>query len=326
MIRYAVVGTSGITQQFIRAADRTGRMVLQAVFSRDVQRGAAFAAQWGAARSESDWPLFCNSADFDAVYVASPNALHFKQCEQLLNAGKHVLCEKPATVTYGEARKLTVLAKQQGRIYLEAIMGLHLPERDILREALCELGTVAHARLDFSQLSSKYPAYQAGQAVNIFDPSLAAGALMDLGVYCVYPALDLFGEPTATHTEATFLRTGADGMGVSLWTYPDTLVTLSWCKTGQGECGSEIVGDRGTIRFRSISLLQEITLHKPDGSVTVLSSPRDKVAAMSFEAHAFCDCIEQPMENAERYAEATMLRERVSFYMEQMRQQAKLPF
>ena len=74
-------------------------------------------------------------------------------------------------------------------------MFLHLPQRKILEEALSQIGTVSLAKIDFCQRSSKLDAYLNGELPNIFNPALETGALMDLGVYCLYPALALFGKP-----------------------------------------------------------------------------------------------------------------------------------
>lgn len=84
-------------------------------------------------------------------------------------------------------------------------MMLHLPARAVLHRALSRIGRIHTARLDFSQLSSKYPLYLAGKNPNIFNPEFATGCLMDLGIYCVYAALDLFGLPDSLEASAGFL-------------------------------------------------------------------------------------------------------------------------
>ena len=89
---------------------------------------------------------------------------------------------------------------------------------------------------------------------------MAGGCLMDLGIYCVYAALDLFGKPESVCTAASLLPTGADGSGGSLWTYPGTGVSLSYSKTGQSRLGSEIIGDQGTVVLESVSKLTGIRI------------------------------------------------------------------
>lgn len=290
-MRYAVIGTSGITERFVTAAERTGRYTLTAVCSRSARRGAAFAEKHAARSVVTSVEQLAACADVEAVYVASPNALHAAQTETLLRAGKHVLCEKTATVTAEEARRLHALADAQGLVYREALMGFYLPERKRILEVLPTLGRISYARFEFSQRSSRYDAYLRGERVNIFDPTLAAGGLMDLGVYCVYPALELFGTPKAMHTRAVLLKTGVDGSGVSLWDYPEMTVEIVWNKTGQQQSPSTIIGDGGTLTIGLISQLSDVRLYRNDGTVEVLSEPRDHTDSMTFEAAAFAELV-----------------------------------
>ena len=78
-----------------------------------------------------------------AVYIASPNALHFEQCKLFLERGKHVLCEKPLCAQGDKVAQLQQLAQERGLVFLEAIMYLHLPQRKILEDALGQLGKLS---------------------------------------------------------------------------------------------------------------------------------------------------------------------------------------
>lgn len=188
------------------------------------------------------------SPDIDAVYIASPNVLHAAQSRLFLENGKHVLCEKPLAARPEEVESLQALAANRGLVYMEAIMLLHMPQLAVLEDAVGRLGRISLAHFDFSQLSSKYPAYLEGAALpNIFNPAMETGALMDLGVYCVYPALYLFGEPEGLTASAVFLDSGADGAGAAVLRYPDKVAVLTYSKTGQAVAPSQIVGDRGTL-------------------------------------------------------------------------------
>lgn len=114
-------------------------------------------------------------------------------------------------------------------------MYMHNPVRELLHETVGRLGKVTSAHFDFSQLSSKYPAYKRGELPNIFNPALATGGLMDLGIYCVYPAVDLFGIPDDIAAKATFLSSGADGAGSVIFNYADKVVTFTYSKLAQDE-------------------------------------------------------------------------------------------
>ena len=287
MIRYAVVGTGWIADAFIEGAALAGGLRLSAVYSRREETGRAFAQKYGELPVWTDLPALAASEEIDAVYIASPNALHYSQSRLFLEHGKHVLCEKPITVTSRQLRELSSLAERQGLVYLEAIMMRHLPARAVLKEAAAQLGTVRSARFDFSQLSSKYAALQAGGLPNIFNPAMATGGLMDLGIYCVYPALDLFGKPERLDASAVFLPSGADGAGCCQLWYPDKVVSLTYSKTAQSRIGSEILGDGGTLAIHSISQLTGLRLYRPDGTDELLLGERSKAELMSGEAAAF---------------------------------------
>ena len=107
MLRVATIGTSWITRQFASDAALVGDISLACAYSRDAARAAEFAAGIGAAASTDDLPGMLASPDVDAVYVASPNSAHFGQALAAVEAGKHVLVEKPAALTAADFRALS---------------------------------------------------------------------------------------------------------------------------------------------------------------------------------------------------------------------------
>ncbi|MBR6551640.1 MAG: Gfo/Idh/MocA family oxidoreductase, partial [Clostridia bacterium] len=193
-IKYSVIGTSWITNSFIEGAKRVEGLVLDGVYSRSEEKGKSFAQAVGAQRVFTSIEEVADS-DTDFVYVASPNSCHYEQCKFLLENKKHVICEKPITVTSEEFSKLFFLAEENNVRYFEAIMYMHTSARYALKEAVQSIGNITSAHFDYSQLSSKYNMLLAGGLPNIFNPKMKTGALNDLGIYCVYPAIDLFGEP-----------------------------------------------------------------------------------------------------------------------------------
>ncbi len=323
MVKYAVVGTSLITQEFIAAAAGTG-LVLAGVCSRSAERGAAFTA----ALNRPDLRVYVgidaltSQDEIAAVYIASPNVCHYAQCDRMLRAGKHVLCEKPLAVSSKELMALQTLALQCGLVLMEAIMYLHTPMRRAALEALPRLGRITGVQIDFSQRSSRFDRLLAGELPNIFNETLCAGAFNDLGVYCVYPLLDFFGEPEALLTAR--LRQNypgaADTSGTALLRYPDFDAVLTWSKTGQS-CGvSQIIGERGTLCIRSISQFQGVAFNAQDGTVTVLDSPLTKPEVMRYEAQAFYQlCCGEGAISQVTYGEASALALRVASWMELIR-------
>ena len=324
-MRYAVIGTGWIAGSYIALRAHVGNWELAAVCSRKRETGLAFGRKYGVETVFTSVEELAAS-DIPAVYIASPNALHFPQARLLLEAGKHVLCEKPITATAAGCAALQELAAAKGVILLEAIMMLHLPQRRAVEQALGQIGRITSARIDFSHLSSKYPAYLRGELPNIFNPQMATGSLMDLGVYCVYPALCWFGKPERVSASAAFLPTGADESCAAILTYPDKLVILNCSKTGQSRLGTEIIGDEGTLLIDSVSKLTGVSLVPQDGSRTELVGEIEKSVLMSGEAADFFRYITRPEESKEEYARCTALAREVSAVMEEIRRQAGIRF
>ncbi len=316
MIKYSVIGTSWITQSFIDGASLCSDLILDGVYSRSIKKGESFKNETGALRAFSSFEELLKS-DTGLVYVASPNVCHFEQCKKLIENQKHVLCEKPITVTEAEFTELSALAKEKGVIYFEAIMYMHSKYREALKNAVDNIGIIKSASFDFSQLSSKYKALKKGENPNIFNPQMKAGALNDLGIYCVYPVIDIFGEPEEIIPTQHFLFTGADGCGSAFFKYTDKLITITYSKIGQSRGVSQIMGDLGTITIGSISQTDNIYIYDNEGNKTELIPDIDKKYHMANEAFSAVEFIKNP--NSEHYLECIEKQKIVLRCMEKMR-------
>ena len=326
MLRFGTIGSGWICDEYIHGAKDSGLWELTAVYSRTRERAEEYAKKHGAAHAFTSVEELALSDAVDAVYIASPNSLHFQQSKLLLEHGKHVICEKPLCAQGEKVRQLQAIAREHGVIFLEAIMYLHLPQRKTLEEALTKVGAIRMAKIDFCQRSSKLDRYLAGELPNIFNPQMATGGWMDLGIYCLYPAIMLFGVPDHVHAHARFLSTGADGSGCVTLQYPDKTVVLTYSKTAQGTIGSEIQGEDGVIRIPHISKLINMTLTPVGEQEMPLSGPQEKYLQMSYEAAAFRDFIEQPEQNKARYRYVSHLALNVSQVMKRAREEAGIYF
>lgn len=288
MIKYATVGTGWITDSFIRGCELLGdRFSLEAVYSRSLSKGSEFASRFGCDKVYTELLALAEDPSVAAVYIASPNALHFEQSKLFLEHGKHVICEKPITVTPFELKELQTLAESRGLVYMEALMARHMPSWSTVSEAIKRVGKISHVRFDFSQRSSKYDGYLRGEHQNIFDPEMATGALMDLGIYCIYPAVGWFGRPDGIYSYCNKLETDIDGDGGAILRYKDMTVELCWSKTAQSGIGSEILGDCGTLVIPSISKLTDVELIETNGNRTKITENAEKPLLMSYEAADF---------------------------------------
>lgn len=322
-MRYGVIGTGWIAKSFVDGARMLCNSDFAAVYSRTQESGGKFANENNIPTVYTDINEFAKG-DFDAVYIASPNRLHYEQSKLMLENGKHVICEKPITVEPEELLELQTLAKKNRLVYIEAIMYMFNPARDLLKDAIAKIGRITSVHFDFSQLSSKYPAYLEGRLPNIFNPALATGCLMDLGIYCVYPALDIFGMPEKITACASFMDSGADGSGNAALLYSDKLVNLTYSKLGQDRLGSQIFGDKGTITVESISKLTNINLIDNSGNKTEIIGDVPKEKLMGYEAKAFENFIADP-EN-EYYAVTSERALQVSRIMKEIRNLSDIKF
>ena len=316
MIKYSVIGTSWITKSFIDGANLIDELVLDGVCSRSYEKGEKFRSETDGKRVFTSVEELCES-DTDLVYVASPNSCHYEQCKMLLENNKHIICEKPITITARECEELTSLAREKGLVYFEAIMYMHSPSRKVLKKAVESIGEIRSANIDFSQLSSKYPALKRGELPNIFNPEMKTGALNDLGIYCVYPVVDLFGEPQRIIPYQQFLETGADGCGSAVFVYSDKTVTITYSKVGQSRGVSQIMGDLGTVAIGSISQTDNIYFYDNSGEKTELVPDIDKKYHMSNEARSAVEFIRNP--NSPKLKECQDMNIKVLRCMEKMR-------
>ncbi len=254
MIKYATIGRGVIVDCFINGARKSGIMELTAVYSRNEETGKEYAKLKGCDKVYTSLDALCADKEIDAVYIASPNSCHAYQSEMMLKAGKHVICEKPITTSAEEYKRIKELADGLGLIYMEAIIPIYVDSREEVKRAISEIGKISIAKLDFGQLSSRYDSLMRGEQVNIFDMSLHAGTLMDLGIYCVYAAVDFFGMPKAIKASASYLENGADGSGTAIFEYDGFSAVLTYSKVGQSVTPSEIAGDKGAVTIGRIGL------------------------------------------------------------------------
>lgn len=231
-------------QQAIAA---TPGVAVRVVCSRDEARGREFAREMGVAEHCADYESMLNREDIDAVYIASPNRFHVSQALQALRHRKHVILEKPAAVRKAGVEQLIRAARENDVFFLEAISTLFMPNYLALRERLPQLGPIRRAEIAYGQYSSKYDAYLRGENPNIFNPEMEAGALNDMGVYCVHTAVDLFGPPETVEWRGEYGPNGIDLAGALTLGYQGFTCELRTAKNRNIDSGCRIEGEGGLL-------------------------------------------------------------------------------
>lgn len=269
-VRFATIGTSAICERFLDAVAATEGCRYIACHSRDRARAERFGAAHGATRFFDDLGELARCDEVDAVYVASPNALHAPQALPLARAGRHLLVEKAFASNEAEARPVFEAAREAGVVCLEAMRNLHTPGFANVERLVGELGEVTQATFRFGKITSRIRRLEAGERVSQFDPELSEGALMDMGVYVVEPAVALFGRPRRVLASAVTREVPWDApegfrttdlSGAVVLDYGDKLVDLNYSKVADDLLASQVAGRRGSLVWTEPGAPADVTLH-----------------------------------------------------------------
>ena len=225
-VRFGVVGTNFITDWVIAGARQDTRFELVAVYSRKQETADAFAAKHQIPYTYTSLEEMAKSSLIDAVYIASPNFLHAEQSILCMKYGKHVLCEKPFASNAQEVRKMIAASAEYNVTLMEAMKPTLTPNFRIVRENMGRLGTIRRYFSCYCQYSSRYDKFKEGVVLNAFRPELSNGAMMDIGVYTVYPMVVLFGRPKKIDASGIVLSSGADGQGAVNFEYEGMNATV----------------------------------------------------------------------------------------------------
>ncbi|MEE7531418.1 Gfo/Idh/MocA family oxidoreductase [Klebsiella huaxiensis] len=291
MIRFAVVGTNWITKQFVDAAHETGKYKLTAIYSRSLEQAQAFASDYPVEHLFTSLEELAQCADVDAVYIASPNSLHFPQTRLFLSHKKHVICEKPLASNLQEVEAAIKVARENNVVLFEAFKTASLPNFLLLKQSFDKIGKLRKAFINYCQYSSRYQRYLDGENPNTFNPAFSNGSIMDIGFYCLASAVALWGEPRSVHASASLLESGVDGQGTVVLSYGDFDVTLHHSKVSDSAIPSEIQGEAGALVIEKISECQKVCFIPRGGKPQDLTQPQH-INTMLYEAEEFARLVE----------------------------------
>ncbi|EGP4509764.1 Gfo/Idh/MocA family oxidoreductase [Listeria monocytogenes] len=292
-MKLGIMGTNWITDSFIEGAINSGEWNLTAVYSRTEEKARAFGEKYGDLTYFTDIEEMGKSDALDAVYIASHNALHYQHAVSLLKNKKHVIVEKPIFSTVAELEHAHQIARENNVFLFEAARHIQEPNFKRLQENIEKVGTIHGATLAYMKYSSRYDQVLNGEEPNIFSLKFSGGSIVDLGVYPLYSAITLFGEPVKATYFATKLPTGVDGLGPIILEYPTFNITIIQGKNSQSFLPSEIYGQKGTLIVDPLTGIEKITFY--DNATKEETALAGSVVAndMQFEAAEFARIIEQ---------------------------------
>jgi predicted dehydrogenase len=214
-LRWGILGTGGIAELMTSDLLLTGHRVT-AVGSRTQAGADAFAAAHGIPNAHAGYESLVSDPEVDAIYIATPHPYHAGNATLALEAGKHVLVEKPFTLNAAEAQAVVELAASKKLVVLEAMWTRWLPHMVRIRELLASgaLGELRSLIVDHDQKISTDPRHR------LQNPELGGGALLDLGIYPISFAWDVFGEPSSVYALSSPTPTGVDQNDAIVLGYP----------------------------------------------------------------------------------------------------------
>ncbi len=297
MIGLLTVGSSWITESFIKDALSTNAYNYLGHYSRNPESAQKFSEKYGV----MGYTHFEAAAESQAqvVYIASPNSKHYEQIMFFLKSGKSVICEKPLVLNTQQFSDVYELADQKGLYVFEALRHLHTPGFKFIKDNLHLVGKVRNVVLSFNQYSSKYPAFLNGSFPNVFNKGFGGGALRDLGVYPISFAVALFGRPSSYVHSMVKATNGVDLVVGLILNYDSFLVNITVSKVSDGSVESHIMGEDGVINLGFVQELDRITYKsRQDHNNVNIFSDQD-VGKLYHEAEAFAQIINS--RNCETY-------------------------
>ncbi len=243
MTKWGIISTAHINRLVLAGARESDEVDVVAVASREQARAEAYARENGIERAYGSYDALLADPDVDAVYISLPNSLHVEWSIRSLEAGKHVLCEKPLDRRPEEVERAFDAADRAGRLLMEAFMYRHNPQTAKVKE-LVDNGAVGALRLVRSAFS-----FSLGDPENVrLASDLDGGALMDVGCYCVSGSRLLLGEPETVFGEQVLGESGVDVLFAATMRFPEDVLAHFDCGFVLSERDElEIVGDEGSL-------------------------------------------------------------------------------
>ena len=247
-MKVGIVGNGMIVPIAIEAMLRA-EIEVTALWCRNGSKGKSIVEKYHIQNQYTDYQVFLGDDSFDTVYIGLTNTLHYQYAKDAILAGKHVIVEKPFTVSVTEAKELQALALKYGCMLFEAILSRYSQNYEHLREELPKIGNIKLIQANFSKYSSRYDKFRKGIMTPTFDKACGGGALMDLNVYNIHFVVGLFGMPKKVQYYPNLAENGVDTSGILIMEYPDFQAVCTAAKDSSSDPFVIIQGEEGTIVY-----------------------------------------------------------------------------
>ena len=300
MIRWGIVGLGTIAKKFADTVTAMGkdRAVLAAAASRDINKAKAFAEKYGIENSFGSYGELFESDCVDAVYICTPNSMHYKNCMAALENGKHVLCEKPFAINADEAKEIYGYAEEKNLFIMEALWTLHLPLLKKASELIKQgrIGKIVNIRADYCFTA------EGARRERKFLAELGGGALLDVGIYNIGFVKMMYGcDPVSIKTDRILNEYGTDSFGSVLAQYPDNRFAVMTSAIGiKAPTEGVIYGTKGRIYFPDHQKAETLVITDNDGSTEEISMPFE-ISGFEYQIDECGKCIENGMTESPNY-------------------------
>ncbi|MEY4081999.1 MAG: hypothetical protein RLZZ389_266 [Actinomycetota bacterium] len=262
---WAILGPGGIARAFAKDLAHLDGHSIGAVGSRSLSNAENFAAEFGG-KAYGSYEELVNDPSIDAVYVATPHPAHHDNVIMALNAGKPVLCEKPFSVNAVQAQAMVDAASKNQVALMEAMWARFLPHYAKVREIVASgvLGQILSIHADHGQRLADR------DIARLVEPSLAGGALLDLGIYPISFAHMILGNPTSITSSAVMTDKGVDAQSSMIFNYKDgAQAVLTTTMLEQTPCRAVVAGLNGWLEIdRTFYNPASMRVVMNDGTVT----------------------------------------------------------
>ena len=269
---FGIVGTGRISDWVLKGAVQEPRFKAVAVCSRTKENAESFALKHGIPKTFTDLDEIASDPSVDVVYIGTPNDTHHDIAIRCMNHGKHVLCEKPLASNAREVKEMIAVAKGQGVMLMEAMISTLSPNFRMVQERIKTLGKTRHYSGTFCQFSSKFDKLQAilsgkdsSPVPSSFNPDCSGGALMDIGIYPIYPMVTLFGRPKGIQAHITTCDVPTshgmkpvDIQGCVTFDYDGMSATAMYSKIADSRLRTEISCEGGILSLDQIHITRQV--------------------------------------------------------------------
>ena len=303
-MKWGILATGVIARKFADTINQMPGESLAAVGSRTLEQAKAFADEYKAKEYYASYEELAADPEVEAIYVSTPNSMHFENCRMCLNAGKHVLCEKPFTTESWQAEALYRLAEEKGLFIMEAFWTRLLPLYEKRRELLDEgvIGDVQHVKCDYGFIA------QGARRERKFKSALGGGALLDIGIYNLgFLHLIMQAPPESFSSEVQMNEFGTDEYSSLHLCYPGGRTADSVQTIGQElERNAVITGTKGEIFLPDFQHAQSMTVRPADGEAYTVEMPFE-INGFEYEVREVSRCVALGKFHSDRFTPADSL-------------------